>query len=167
MGKDSHQSVVSMRKSEPLNVRFVLLAAAALDLFLTCAACAAATQEEVFRSLHQNITETPQSGKLFAVLLGGIVVAAVLIYVSTRDKREAAPKALNHQGKLLKEVQKTVPLSATAVKSLKRLAEEKECISPLTLLLCPSLRQRPADKPPSSVNPPAPRKMSRTGEARI
>ncbi len=146
-------------------VRFVTPLASLFVVLFTSVAHAAATEEEVFRSIHNNVTQTPQSGKVFAVLLAGIVVAGVLIFVSTRAKREATPKALNHQGKLLKEVQKTVPLSASAVKSLKRLAEEKECVSPLTLLLCPSLRQGQEAKPTAPAHPSASPKAHASAKA--
>jgi hypothetical protein len=100
---------------------------------------AAPTQEDVFRSIHRNVTTGPDSGKLIAVLFGGAAVAILLVLVSMRAKREATPKALNHQGKLLKEIQKSLPLRTAEIKRLKTLAEQKQCSSPLLLLLCPSL----------------------------
>jgi hypothetical protein len=152
MSRRHHHARAAARPGHQIP-RWILPAlVASFTLLLSATVRAAATQEEVFRSLHNNITQTPQSGKLLAVFIGAVAVAGILIFVSTRAKREAAPKALNHQGKLLKEVQKSVPLSSTAVKSLKKLAEEQERISPLTLLLCPSLRQR------SAANKPAPAK---------
>jgi hypothetical protein len=105
---------------------------------------AAPTQEEVFRSIHKNVTTGPESGKLIAVLFGGAAVAILLVLFSQRAKRQAALKALNHQGKLLKEIQKSLPLRNAQVKRLKTLAEQKQCSSPLTLLLCPSLLSRTA-----------------------
>jgi hypothetical protein len=101
------------------------------------------TQEEVFQSIKDNVgpSQTDYSKLLPYVLVGlGLVILVVL--VSQRRRQETvAPKALNHQGKLLREVLKTLPLRASEVKQLRGLAEGREepLVSPLTLLLCPSL----------------------------
>ena len=42
--------------------------------------------------------------------MAGAAVIILLALFTQRRKREFATKALNHQGKLLKEVLKTVPL---------------------------------------------------------
>lgn len=124
----------------------VLRGVVGLVALLSSRVLAAPTQEDVFRSIHHNVTTGPESGKLIAVLFGGAAVAILLVLFSHRAKRQAAPKALNHQGKLLKEMQKSLSLKSAEVKRLKALAEQKQCSSPLTLLLCPSLLPRPARK---------------------
>ena len=49
----------------------------------------------------------------------GVVILVIL--VSQRRRQETvAPKALNHQGKLLREVLKSVPLKESEVKLLRR-----------------------------------------------
>ena len=58
---------------------------------------------------------------------------------SDRRKREAAPKALNHQGKLLKELAAAISLRQPELKQLKMLADEQNVLSPMTLILCPSV----------------------------
>ena len=106
-------------------------------------ASAQPTQEEVFQSIKDNVgpSQTDYS-KLLPYVFAGMGLVILLVLVSQRKRQETAtPKALNHQGKLLKEVLKTVPLRAAELKQLRMLAEgrEQRLASPLTLLLCPSL----------------------------
>ena len=49
------------------------------------------------------------------------------------------PKALNHSGKLVKEISKTMNLKPAEIKQLKVLADGQDVGKPLVLLLCPSL----------------------------
>jgi len=105
---------------------------------------AAPTQEDVFRSIQNSVDEPSSSGKVLPFLMAGAAVIILLALFTQRRNREFSPKPLNHQGKLLKEVLKTVPLRSAEVKQLKMLAESNRGavtgpISPLTLLLCPSL----------------------------
>lgn len=95
--------------------------------------------EDVFKSTQENIGRDPSSGRLLGVLLGTIAIVLLLVLLQHRLKRNATPKKVNHQGKLLKEVLQTVPLKNPELKQLKDLAERQGCSSPLTLLLCPSL----------------------------
>jgi hypothetical protein len=104
----------------------------------------APTQEDVFKSIKNSVDEPSSSGRVLPFLMAGAAVIILLAVFTQRRKREFSPKALNHQGKLLKEVLKTVPLRSAEVKQLKLLAESNRGavtgpISPLTLLLCPSL----------------------------
>ena len=54
-------------------------------------------------------------------------------------RRRRTPKALNHHGKLLKELAAAVSLKPAEVKQLKLLADEQKLSNPLTLILCPSI----------------------------
>ncbi len=129
----------------------------ALALLIPVAiASAAPTQEEVFRSIQENVGESANSGHVLALFADGAGVLILLAVFSQRPNRVVAPKTLHHQGKLLKEIMKSVPLRSAELKQLKMLAEEsarrdgvEPLQSPLTLLLCPSvlakaLRSRPA-----------------------
>ena len=115
--------------------------------FLVAAAAtprAAPTQEDVFRSIQDNVGGTPMdTSKLLPFALAAVGLVLLLIVASQRRKRVVAPRALNHQGKLLREVLKTVPLRGKEVKQLKAIAEHADggqpLASPLTLLLCPSV----------------------------
>ena len=109
-------------------------------------AFASPTQEEVFKSIQNSENESVDGGKLLAVLAVGVGLAIVLTLFSRRQKREAVPKALNHQGKLLREMMKAAGLKTSEIRQLKALAEEVAAVSepldnPLTLMLCPSLVQ--------------------------
>jgi hypothetical protein len=110
-------------------------------------ALATPTQEDVFKSIQTSVDEPSSSGKVLPFLMAGAAVIILLALFTQRRKREFAPKALNHQGKLLKEVLRIVPLRSAEVKQLKLLAESNRTavtgpVSPLTLLLCPSLFAR-------------------------
>ena len=103
------------------------------------------TQEEVFKSIGDTVNEPVDSSRALAVAagIGGAVV--LLVAVGQWRKREAKPKSLNHPGKLLKEVLRSVPLKGAEVRQIRSLAQDYRppgggrIESPLTLLLCPSL----------------------------
>ena len=112
-------------------------------------ALAQPTQEDVFRSIQDNVGKPVDGGPILAVLAaaaGGIVLLAV---ISQRRQRQAAPRPLNHAGRLWKEVTRDLPLRPAEVRQLKLLAEQSRqddtpVSSPLTLLLCPSLLEKAA-----------------------
>ena len=118
---------------------FCLLSSAALD--------AAPTQNDVFKSIQDNVSHQTDLDSMPVILLvlGGALVLALLVYFSRREQKVAsAPTTLNHPGKLAKEVLRAVPLKPAEMKQLKLLAdavesEAGEPIDPITLLLCPSL----------------------------
>ncbi len=105
------------------------------------------TQEEVFKSISDNVGQgggSDLSGRtFFAILLGVAGVIMLISLFNLRRKREAVPKAVNHPGRLLKEVMKQIPLKPVELKQLRLLAEAENDAgaplqSPLTFLLCPS-----------------------------
>ena len=103
------------------------------------------TQEEVFKSISENVSnEGGTSGKtILAVILGSIGVVLVLALYSFREKRQATPVAVNHHGKLLKEMARKLSLRRSELKQLRILADgEKEAgipiDSPLVFLICPT-----------------------------
>jgi hypothetical protein len=104
---------------------------------------AAPTQEDVFKSIQENVgSSNTDYRKLLPFLAAGGGLVVLLALLSQRRKQERKPRPLNHQGKLVKEVMKTVPLRAAELKQLRLLAEEGRdgpLKSPLTLVLCPSL----------------------------
>lgn len=105
--------------------------------------------EDVLQSTHESMQDSPDSGHILALVMGIAAVVLVLLVVHHRRRSEARPKALNHAGKLLKEVLKSLPLRGGEVRQLKGLAEQEGCSSPLVLILCPSvlikaIKNRPA-----------------------
>ena len=116
------------------------------------------TQEEVFRSIGQNVSEPVDSKRVLAVVLGVAGVVALLMVISHSRRPEARPKSPSHQGRLLKEVLKSVPVKPAELKELKALVHEARSRdengpqNPLTLLLCPSVLAREAQRNPQKVN---------------
>ena len=123
-------------------------------------ASAAPTQEDVFKSIQTNVGESgaADSGKVLALLAGVAAVVILLVLFNQRQRREAAPKVLNHPGKLLKEVMRDTGLRPVEVKQLKILAEETRVAegealqSPLTLLLCPSVLAKAVHARPAKID---------------
>lgn len=109
-------------------------------ILLATAATASAqpTQDEVLKSIQQNVNQTVDIDKAIPYFL--VVVGAVILLVVYQNfrKRQVVPKRVNHSGKLTREICKTLHLRSAEVKQLKILAEEQEIEHPLILLLCPS-----------------------------
>ena len=111
-------------------------------------ASAAPTQEDVFKSINENVGSTVDGKKLLAILAAVGGVAIILVLVNRRQTtRPVVPQALNHQGKLLREVMKTAGLKPAEARQLKVLAERAAAAgepvsSPITLLLCPSVMKK-------------------------
>src|ERR1700677_3656770 len=82
-------------------------------------ALALVSQDDVFRSLTQNMDSEPDYGKLLPWLFAIAGLIAVIIYIRQRQKRQAVPKALNHPGKLVREVVRLADLDPDELKALK------------------------------------------------
>jgi len=108
--------------------------------------------EDVFRSTGQELGGRSDPTKLIA--FGCVVVGLIIVLALFNRRREqpAASKTLNHQGKLLKEIQKQMHLKPAEMRQLKVLAETQEVENPLTLLLCPSLLAKAAKERPEKVD---------------
>jgi len=147
------------------NVRrstFALAFISAFCLLPSAFLSAAPTQEDVLRSISENVNESSGGGKLLAVVAGGVAIILLLAVLQQRQQRVAQPKSVQHPGKLLKEVMKTVPLKPAELKQLKLLVERKRgeedgageasVENPLTLILCPSVLVRAMRNPPPKVD---------------
>jgi hypothetical protein len=118
-----------------------------LVLLLSCAvASAKPTQQDVFKSIQDNVNESSDAGvKPILLICAGAGVLGLLALFGRRQTRQATPKPLNHPGKLLKEIMKAVPLKPAELKQLKVVVEESAAgsgepmQSPLVLVLCPSV----------------------------
>jgi len=109
------------------------------------------TQEEVFKSISNNLGPTVDGNKVFAVFLTVLGAAIVLVVLSKRQKKAALPQKLNHQGKLMRELIKSAGLTRSEAKTLQALMQQLETAgqplrSPLTLMLCPSLTRPQRDR---------------------
>ena len=102
-------------------------------------------QEDVFRSISDNMGGGGSNGSSILLLLGGgIGVLLLLAYLSRRGENAPANRSVNHAGKLLREVRKQIGLRPAELKQLKLVADQLSAkggdpVSPLTLIVCPSL----------------------------
>jgi hypothetical protein len=106
---------------------------------------AALTQEDVFKSINENVSNSGEgSGRMFiSLLLAAIAVVMLLTVLNLRRRRVGVPTAINHPGKLLKELGKKISLRPIELKQLKILAEGERRAgipieSPLVFILSPS-----------------------------
>ena len=127
----------------------VLVAFHASGFMLPRAVAAAPTQEDVFKSIQDNVNDSADWSGLLPFALAGAGVLLVVAVVSQRRSREARqPRKVNHSGKLMREVLNAVPLRPAEVRQLKLLAEDASAaagggqVDPVTLLACPSLLAR-------------------------
>jgi hypothetical protein len=110
------------------------------------------TQEEFFRSLNQNINSPVDMSKAVPYLLAtlGLVILAVLF--NQYRQRQSSPRALNHSGKLTRELTRRLSLRSVELRQLKLLAEEQQIEHPLTLILCPSVLGKAIRAPSARVD---------------
>jgi len=108
------------------------------------------TLEEVFKSTQENMTQTPSFSHLTAFFLGVVALVTLLIVLQQFHKHSVVVKPINHHGRLLKELAKSLSLKSAELKQLKRLADQQSYSSPLTLLLCPSLLLKAMESRPPS-----------------
>ncbi len=95
--------------------------------------------DDVFKSTQDNFSGGIDGKPILALGLLILAVILLLVVIHYRRKRVAEPRAINHPGKLMREVLKQLPLRASELKQLKVLAEQEHYSSPLLMLLCPSL----------------------------
>jgi hypothetical protein len=136
-----------------------LLLAVLLVALLAAPAGAQPTQEEVFKSIGDNVNEPVDSGRVLGVIAGIAGVVVLVAVVGQWRARDGSPKALHHHGKLVKEVLRALPLKGAEVKQLKAIVQDvlpkaggEAPESPITLLLCPSLLARAAQASPERVD---------------
>jgi hypothetical protein len=112
---------------------------------------AAASLEDISKSIQSSDHQSIDGRKLLAVLLavGGVVILAVVI--NNRQERRELPRTLNHSGKLLRELMKSAGLKSAQIRQLKmlsgELADKQQPVEHLvTLLLCPSLIKKARER---------------------
>jgi hypothetical protein len=130
---------MNLKKINSLRLSLRLCASAVAFVFCASAAYATPTQEEVFQSITQHEYSTVDISKIFPYLIAGVAGIVFLVWFTHRRRFQTVPRALNHAGKLLKEVSKKIHIRPAETKALKMLAEEQQVSGPLLLLLCPSL----------------------------
>jgi hypothetical protein len=121
-------------------MRKSIAAIAAAIVVLSCSlASAMPTQDEVFRSIHDNVGPTFDARKALPYLVAAVASVILIIVINQYRQRPARARGLNHPGRLLRQVRRSLHLQSAELKQLKLLAEEQELSNPLTLLLCPSM----------------------------
>lgn len=108
--------------------------------------------EEIFQSVRQNMTEPTDPGKVLAGFMLALGVIGLVVLLGMRRNRAGVPRVLNHHGKLLKEVSRSVNLRPAELRQLRLLSEQAQVSSPLTLLLCPSILVRTMRQKPNRVD---------------
>jgi hypothetical protein len=140
----------------------LLILAPGFWLLAASSALAEPTQEDVFRSIGRNVSDTSDNGHVLAILAGVAGAVVLLVVVGQRRARiDSGPRALHSHPKLMKEVLRTVPIKPAELKQLKVLLQECRSReqngpapeSPLTLVLCPSLMLKAAQARNEKVNP--------------
>jgi hypothetical protein len=116
-------------------------------------AAAAATQEDVLKSISENVGGKSDPMPLIWGVAAIVAVALLLSIFNRRTQRVASPKPLNNPGKLLKQLVADIDLRPTELKQLKTLADTEHLEYALTLLLCPSLLSKTIKENPQRVDP--------------
>jgi hypothetical protein len=110
------------------------------------------TQEEVFRSLNQNMDAPVDMSKAVPYLLAALGVIILVILFNYHRNRQSSPRSLNHPGKLTRELARRLNLRSVELRQLKLLAEEQQLEHPLTLILCPSVLGKAIRAPSARVD---------------
>ncbi|HTW94247.1 MAG TPA: hypothetical protein VMD30_05615 [Tepidisphaeraceae bacterium] len=103
------------------------------------ASASAITEDEVLKSINENVGAKADPTKLIPWVCGAAAVIFLLVIYNKWQSRRVVPRVLNNNAKLMRDVLKRLPLRKAPVKHLKLLADQQGCSSPLTLLICPSL----------------------------
>lgn len=121
-----------------------LAATAFLLLAAPPPAFAGPSQDDIFRSIQQNVeTSSGDTSRYVPFILAVVAGVIVIAVVAQRRSDQPVRKAFNHAGKLLKEVTRHLPIRPAEMKQLKLLTDatktgDEPIASPLALLLCPS-----------------------------
>jgi hypothetical protein len=135
----------SERPAHALRAGCRVLAGVGVVCGASSAALAEVTQDQAFDSIRQNMGQPVDLSNLGWVAAGLLTVVGLLVYLGHRRKVQRSGKALNHKGKLIRELTRAVGLKPAELKKVRGMAEqlrdhhEIEVDNPMLLLLCPSL----------------------------
>jgi hypothetical protein len=115
-------------------------------------ALATPTQDEVFKSINQNVGSSVDLSKIVPYLMVAVALAIMLGLYNYHRKRRTTPRRLNNPGKLSREICRRINIRPAELRQLKLLAEEQEAEHPLTLILCPSLLGKAIRTPNARVD---------------
>lgn len=102
---------------------------------------AAATADDVFKSMNTSMAEEVNPAHVLAVVAA--VVGLIVLLSAFKRKADRGPKKgeTGHPSRLLRQLAREAGLTRREVKELRKLAVLQGVENPLTLLLCPSLMQ--------------------------
>jgi hypothetical protein len=123
-----------------------LLAFLLVLVFATQATHASPTPEEISRSFTESMQQEPDYWRMLPWFFAFAGSVLVVMFIRQRQVRQAMPRVLNHPGKLVREMVRNADIDAAEMKKLKAEAKELDCEHALTLLLCPSLRDKPPEE---------------------
>jgi hypothetical protein len=142
-------------KTRRLRYRGLLAAFLLLGCLWCCPVQGAPTLKDISRSFDHSVSQKPDTGKMFAILLGAGGIIALLVVAAHWGQRQEKPKILNSPNRLIREIRRKIHLSNPQIKRLKILADRRGCSSPLTMLLCPSLLESRGGKAAKQTGPAA------------
>jgi hypothetical protein len=120
-------------------MQLLALCAAMAALAWMAAPVRAMTQDDVFRSIQDNVGKDQDNHLLWPMLcaVGGVII--LLVLYNQRREREVTHAAMNNPSRLLREVEKKAGLKKNEIRQIRMLAAETPEGDPLLMLVCPSL----------------------------
>jgi hypothetical protein len=111
---------------------------------LFSSAIAAATPDQVFKSLGESMDASVNPNHILLIVVGLIGLLVLISMFNRRIEKKDKPKPLNNPSRLMRQLARQVGLSNRELRQLKVIAEQENLQNPLVLLLCPSVLQRVA-----------------------
>ena len=127
---------------------------AAMSGLLAASAMADPRIEDVFQSTQ----DAMESGgdfdgrKVIAVVCGIVGLIVIIVVLNKFRSRDGGSKSLNHQGKLMRELQRELNIKPAEVRQLKALVDASPAENPLTFMICPSLLSRAVKDQPAKID---------------
>lgn len=120
-------------------VQLLALYAAMAALGWMAAPLQAMTQDDVFRSIQENVGKDQDNHLLWPMLCAVAGVIILLVLYNQRRERQVTHAAMNNPARLLREVEKKAGLKKNEMRQIRILAAETPEGDPLLMLVCPSL----------------------------
>jgi uncharacterized protein YneF (UPF0154 family) len=97
------------------------------------------TLEEVFKGISDGVNKGSDPTMMLGVLAGVAGVVCLLVFFNRRKTRKVAPRPRKNPSKLVRVMSRQIGLKPAEVRQLRNLADDRKLISPLTLILSPTL----------------------------
>jgi hypothetical protein len=104
-------------------------------------------QEQVLRAINNSVSSTVDPLLIVGIVVALVAAALAFAWWQRRASGKAkVRKVLRDPNKLLKSIAGDLQLSPTELRKLKHHAQQAGVKNPLTLLLCPSLAKKAAER---------------------